>query len=85
MDLTNFPIFVFINKFDLPPALVLLLMFIPILPNLWGILHAYRRFFPNMMVEKIAWIMVCVFFPVIGGVLYIFIGRKRSSIHPIEE
>ena len=78
------PLTEFINKFDLPPAVILLLLSIPILPNLWCIWHAYRRNFPSL-VEKIAWVMVGIFFPVIGGLVYIFVGRKRSSPYPVPE
>lgn len=80
----NFPIFEFINRFDLPPAVVLILLFIPILPNLWSIWHAYHHHFPNLA-EKAAWIMMGVFLPVIGGLVYVIVGRKRSSTIPIEE
>ena len=80
----NLPVLEFINKFDLPPAVILLLLIIPILPNLWCIWDAYRRNFPSL-VEKIAWVMVGIFFPVIGGLTYIFIGRKRSSPYPVAQ
>ena len=72
------PVTEFINKVDLPPALILILIIIPILPNLWAIWHAYRSVFPST-VEKMAWVMVGIFFPVFGGLVYLFYGRKRSS------
>ena len=75
--LMNLPVFEFISKFDLPPALILVILLIPILPNLWCIWNAYRSEFPNP-VEKMAWIMVGIFFPVIGGLLYIFAGARRA-------
>ena len=72
------PVTEFINKVDLPPAIILILIIIPILPNLWAIWHAYRSVFPST-VEKMAWVMVGIFFPVFGGLVYLFYGRKRSS------
>ncbi len=70
-------IFEFIDKIDLPPLVIFVVLFIPILPNLWSIIHAYRSKFDNS-VEKMAWIIVNIFFPIIGGLIYIFWGTKRS-------
>ncbi len=50
---------------------------IPILPNLWSIWHAYYRRFDNPN-ERMAWLGLCVFVPVVGGLLYIIFGRKRA-------
>ncbi len=51
---------------------------IPMLPNLWSIYHAFTRFFETRE-EKKLWILVAVFIPVIGGLAYIFVGRKRAQ------
>ena len=53
------------------------LVAIPMLPNLWSIYHAFTRFFETRE-EKKLWILVAVFVPVIGGLAYIFVGRKRA-------
>lgn len=58
-------------------AFFLLLLAIPILPNLWSIWHAFYREFPTPA-ERLIWIAGCVFLPVIGGVAYILIGRRRA-------
>jgi hypothetical protein len=58
------------------PLLVLLV--IPILPNLWSIYHAFYRDFPSSA-EKMAWLGVCIFIPVLGGLGYLFWGGKRGE------
>ncbi|WP_084448376.1 PLDc N-terminal domain-containing protein [Desulfovibrio inopinatus] len=52
---------------------------IPALPNLWAIWHAFRRNFPTVN-EKMIWIAAAVFVPIIGGLAYIFFGRKRGQL-----
>lgn len=59
-----------------PLPIKLALLALPMLPNLWGIWHAYRHRFDGQ--KQIIWMAVCVFVPVIGGLAYIFIGRKQS-------
>jgi len=66
--------------FSLPPEKLifyLLLLAIPILPNLWCIWNAFHREFRTVN-EKLAWIGIGVFVPVLGGLAYLFIGRRRS-------
>ncbi len=58
--------------------LVLILLALPILPNLWSIWHAFNREFPTPA-ERLAWIGVGVFIPVLGGVAYLLVGRKRAK------
>lgn len=58
-------------------ALVLIVAAIPILPNLWSIWHVFNRNFSSP-VEKLSWIGLAVFIPVIGGIVYIIWGRKRG-------
>ncbi len=58
-------------------VLVLLLMALPILPNLWSIWHAYFRTFKTD-VERLIWLGICVFVPVLGGLVYIIFGRPRG-------
>lgn len=55
----------------------LILLAIPILPNLWCIWHAYSRDFNNPN-ERMIWMGVGVFLPVVGGLLYLLIGRRRA-------
>lgn len=57
---------------------VLPLLLIPILPNLWAIWHIFRCDF-NTAQEKMAWLAVSVFIPVLGGLAYVFWGRKRGK------
>lgn len=53
------------------------LLTIPILPNLWCIWHSYSREFENPP-ERLIWMGVGVFVPVIGGLLYLLIGQRRA-------
>lgn len=53
------------------------LLILPILPNLWSIMHLYRNTFPTPQ-ERAAWIVAQVVLPVIGGLGYILFGRKRA-------
>lgn len=62
------------------PVWALPLLLLPIVPNLWSIWHLYRHEFPTYQ-ERSAWIVAQVILPVIGGVGYILIGRKRAIKH----
>lgn len=64
-----------LNIFQSP--LLLLLLVVPILPNLWAIWHIFRCDF-NTSQEKMAWLAVAVFLPVLGGIIYLFWGRRRA-------
>ncbi|HDQ40164.1 MAG TPA: hypothetical protein ENN39_03955 [Desulfonatronum sp.] len=66
--------------FDIPLSNVLLylvLLSLPILPNLWAIWHSFHANFATHQ-EKIIWIAVSVFIPVLGGAAYVIWGRKRA-------
>lgn len=66
--------------FDMPMSqllLILALLSLPILPNLWAIWHAFHVTFPTDQ-EKMVWIALGVFVPVLGGLIYLFWGRKRA-------
>ncbi len=53
------------------------LLSLPIAPNLWCIWHAFRHDFPGPG-ERTLWIRVGTFVPVLGGLLYLCIGRRRA-------
>ncbi len=64
----------------LPPEKMLLygiLLALPILPNLWSIWHAYYRQFPSDT-EKMIWMGLSIFVPVLGGLAYLLFGFRRS-------
>lgn len=50
---------------------------IPILPNLWSIWDVFHKDF-STPAEKIGWVFAAMFLPVVGGIAYIFLGRKRG-------
>lgn len=55
-----------------------ILMGLPALPNLFGIWHAFHRSFPTAQ-ERLIWLGVCVFVPVIGGLAYLVFGLRRAK------
>lgn len=56
--------------------LLLVLLIIPIIPNLWAIMHIFRNDF-NTPQEKMIWLGIAVFVPVAGGLAYLLMGRRR--------
>ncbi|MDR2489510.1 MAG: PLD nuclease N-terminal domain-containing protein [Desulfovibrio sp.] len=56
---------------------IVLLAALPI-PNLWGIRHAFYHDFPAPH-ERLIWMGVCIFVPVIGGLAYMLFGFRRSK------
>lgn len=54
------------------------LLILPILPNLWAIVHLYRHKFPTAN-ERMAWLVALIVLPVIGGLGYIFFAVRRTS------
>ncbi|GAB6110507.1 PLDc N-terminal domain-containing protein [Desulfomicrobium salsuginis] len=59
------------------PVWALPVLLVPIIPNLWSIMHLYKHEFPTQQ-ERAAWIVAQVILPVLGGVGYILFGRKRA-------
>ncbi len=52
------------------------ILIIPILPNLWSIWHIFKNDFKTSQ-DKMTWVLIATFIPVIGGILYIFLGTKK--------
>ncbi|MDL2285721.1 PLDc N-terminal domain-containing protein [Desulfovibrio sp. OttesenSCG-928-F07] len=61
---------------DWPLVAKLAILALPMLLNLWGITHAFAHRVFNPVLNTI-WMCICVFLPVIGGVLYLAIGFKQ--------
>lgn len=55
----------------------LALVFLPALLNLWCIWHAYGHTFATPL-ERMLWMILCVFVPFLGGVIYLLFGWRRS-------
>ncbi len=73
------PLLDFLSK--QPPeylVLYLALFLVPIVPNLWSIWHVYNRDFPSVQ-EKMIWIGIAIFIPVLGGLGYLLFGMRRSK------
>ncbi len=56
----------------------ILLLALPMIPSFWGIHHAFFHNFPTAQ-ERLLWLCLCVFVPVLGGIIYFFIARKRTT------
>ena len=72
------PILNIFSSTDIHPALLALALALPILPNLWSIWHSYKHDFDTPM-EKYGWMLAGVMLPVIGGVLYLLFGFRRTT------
>jgi hypothetical protein len=59
------------------PVWFFVVLALPVVLNFWAIHHAFQSQFPTIQ-EKMVWLCVAVFVPVLGGLIYIFIGRKRG-------
>lgn len=53
------------------------LLALPILPNMWSIWHVRNHDFATDQ-EKSLWFVLGVFVPVIGGIVYFCVGRRRA-------
>ena len=53
------------------------LVMIPMIPTLWSLLHIWGYEFPTPQ-QRALWLVLVVFLPVIGGIIYIFTGRKKA-------
>ena len=60
------------------PLWLFLVMALPAFINFWAIAHAFYRNFPTIQ-EKMVWLCLAVFVPVLGGLIYLFVGRKRGT------
>jgi len=60
------------------PLWLFLVLALPVFINFWAISHAFYRNFPTVQ-EKMVWLCLAVFVPVLGGIAYIVAGRKRGT------
>lgn len=54
----------------------ILIILLPILPNLWSIWNIWTHSFKDYN-QKIIWLLIAIFLPFLGGLLYIFIGHRH--------
>lgn len=59
-------------------ALTIFLLMLPALLNLWAIWHAMKHAFP-LEKERMLWVLAGIFLPLLGGILYLLFGLKRSK------
>jgi len=58
-------------------VIIVILLLVPIVPNLYAIWHAFHCDFKTTY-EKPIWLLLAVFLPFVGGLIYIFCGRRRG-------
>jgi hypothetical protein len=46
--------------------------------SVWTILDIWKRDFESVN-EKVLWMQICIFVPILGAVAYLFVGRKRGT------
>ncbi|MDR1777106.1 MAG: PLDc N-terminal domain-containing protein [Desulfovibrio sp.] len=50
---------------------------VPMLPTFWSIWHIWAHEFEDPQ-QRALWLVLVVFAPVVGGLIYICAGRKRA-------
>lgn len=55
----------------------IILLLLPMLPTFWSIWDIWNHSFPQPE-KKAIWLVLVVFVPVIGGLIYIFTGRRQA-------
>ena len=50
---------------------------LPMLPTFWSIWHIWNHEFADWQ-KKVLWLCLVVFVPVLGGIIYIFTGRRYA-------
>lgn len=56
----------------------IILLMLPALINLWAIWHAMAHRF-DLEKEKMLWILLAIFLPILGGLIYLLFGLRRSK------
>ncbi len=64
-----------LTPFQLTLAIVILV--VPVIPNLWAIWHIFRHNFATPA-EKKGWLWLNIFLPIFGGIIYFLMGRRRT-------
>lgn len=59
-------------------GLTIFLLMLPAILNLWTIWHAMNHVFSQEK-ERLLWVLAGIFLPVLGGILYLIFGLKRSK------
>lgn len=57
------------------------LWLLPLAPTFWSIWHIWRHDFADPA-RRMLWLCLVVFLPVLGGVIYIFTGRREARPLP---
>ncbi|MBQ9407050.1 MAG: PLDc N-terminal domain-containing protein [Desulfovibrio sp.] len=55
----------------------ILVALLPMLPTFWSILHVWKHEFATPQ-ERALWLVLVVFLPVLGGLVYLVSGRKKA-------
>ncbi len=61
-----------------------IVLLVPMIPNLYSIWHIRTHYFASEQ-EKSLWFLLAVFVPVVGGIIYLLMGRKKAHKSPLPE
>jgi len=56
---------------------LMLLILIPLGMTVWALIDVIRRDFEKD-INKLVWIIVILFMPMLGGILYFFVGQSKK-------
>lgn len=56
----------------------LLVLIVPMLPTYWSIRHILAHSFADQQ-QRALWLVLVIFLPMLGGIIYIFTGRKKAG------
>ena len=63
--------------------ILLVLLAVPMIPTFWALVDIPKRKFPSTKL-KVIWFLVVSTFPVVGAIIYIAFGRRRTEpIQPV--
>lgn len=56
-----------------------LVALVPMLPAFWSIWHIWTHAFNGDVQKKMLWLVLVVFLPVLGGLIYVAAGRTKAG------
>jgi len=62
--------------------LITALLLLALVLWIWAVIDILRSDFKDI-VQKIIWLLVVIFFPILGSIVYFQLGRKYTSRPPI--
>ncbi len=56
--------------------IILMIFGLPVILWLWSLIDCLKSEFKNY--DKIVWVLLIIFLPILGAILYLIIGRKQK-------